>query len=79
MASGNVERCLAGGGFGEGDFVLVEIAERHDARQQRCVHALEKFGARQKASAPRRQIKRGAGKFERIARGREAVDQFAGQ
>ena len=76
---GQRQRCLANGGFGEGDFVLVEIAERDDARQKRCVRALEKFGARQKAGAPGRQIKRGAGKFERIGRGREAFDQFAGQ
>ena len=64
-AGGKVERGFgqfAGGGFGEGDLVLVEIAERDDARQDGGVafELVEEDLARQAAGAPRRQIERGA-------------------
>ena len=59
---------LAGGRFGEGDLVLVDVAERHDARQDRgvAVERVEEHVARQPAGAPRRQIERGARELERI-------------
>ena len=71
-ASGSVERRLgqlAGRGFGEGDLVLVDVADRHDARQDRgvAVERVEEHVARQPAGAPRRQIERGARERERIA------------
>ena len=70
---------LAGGGFGEGDLVFVEIAERDDARQDGGVgfEFVEEHLARQPAGAPGRQIERGAGELKRIARGRKAGDEFA--
>ena len=47
-------------GVGEGDLVLVEIAERDDARQDGGVAGkrVEEHLAREAAGAPRRQIKR---------------------
>ncbi len=64
----------AGRGFGEGDLVLVEVAERDDARQDGGVapEHIEEDVARQPAGAPRRQIERGARERQRIAAGREA-------
>ena len=72
-----VFRQLRGCGFSENDLVLVEIAERDNARQDRGL-LIESCGesiARQLAGPPRRQIERGACKFERIARSRKSFDQ----
>ena len=67
-------RGLAGRGFGEGNLVLVDVADRHDARQDRGVafEHVEENVARQPAGAPRRQIERRRGERQRIAAGLEA-------
>ncbi len=67
-------RDLAGRGLGEGDLVLVDVADRHDARQDRGValEHIEKHLARQPAGAPRRQIDRRGGQRQRIAARLEA-------
>ena len=73
-------REVARGGFGKGDFVFVEIAERDDARQNGGVgfQFVEEDLARQAAGAPGRQIERGLAEFERVVGGRKAGHQFAG-
>ena len=60
---------VAGRGFGKRDLVLVDIADRDDARQDRGVALwrVEKRIAHQPAGAARRQIKRRRRKRERIA------------
>ena len=75
-----IEACsveIAGGGFGEGNLVLVDIADRDDARQDRGVALkhLEKDFARQPAGAPGRQIERRRRERERIAARLEAEAQ----
>ena len=51
---------LAGGGFGKGNLVFVQIAERDDARQDGGVafQLVEEGIAGETAGAPRRQIER---------------------
>ena len=70
---GDGARCC----FGKGDFILVDIADGDDARQNRRIdlQRFEKGVARQPAGAPRRQIKRDGGERERI--GGEAKAQLA--
>ena len=78
--SQRLRRQFAGGGFGEGDLVLVEIADGDDARQDGgvAVEAFQEYLARQPAGTPGRQIERGAGQLERLAAGRKAGHQSAG-
>ncbi len=66
---------------GERDLVLVDVAERDDARQDRGVtlEQIEKAVAHQPAGAPGRQIERRVRERERIAGGGEAFDQPAGR
>jgi hypothetical protein len=72
------ERHLAGRGFGERDLVFIQIAERHDAWQQRRVaEPVEENLARQPSRTPGRQVERGARQFQRIARRRKAGHQLA--
>ena len=67
------------GGVGEHQLVLVDVADRDDARQDRGVGAghVEEDVARQPAGAPRRQIERGGGERQRIAGVGKALDQGA--
>jgi len=67
------------GGFGKADLILVNAAERNDARQDRGLKAelFEEDIAGSAAGALRRQIKSGAGDLQRIARGRIAFHQPA--
>ena len=62
--------------LGEDDFILVEIAKRDDARQDRGLPGDEGI-SRQPAGASGRQIKGRACEFERIIRRRKAWDEFA--
>ena len=73
-----IERARVGG-VGEHQLVLVDVADRHDARQDRGVGAghVEEDVARQPAGAPRRQIERGGGERQRIAGVGKALDQRA--
>ena len=61
---GKFTRC----GFREDDLVLIEIPERDDAGEDRCVtiRRLEKYVARQPARAACRQVQRRARYLERI-------------
>ena len=72
----------AGGGLGECELVLVDIADGDDAREQGGVGGddVEKDLARKPAGAPRRQKERRRRERERIACRRQAqpaVDQSA--
>ena len=73
---GEIERARIGS-VGEHELVLVDVADRHDARQDRGVGAdhVEESVARQPAGAPRRQVKRGGGERQRIAGVGKAFDQ----
>ena len=75
---GEIERARIGG-VGEDELVLVDVADRHDARQDRGVGAghVEESVARQPAGAPRRQVERGGGERQRIAGVGKALDQRA--
>ena len=65
--------------FREAEFVLVDIAERDDARQYRGIRAqyVEKDFARQPPGAPGRQIERRVRKPGRILARLESIDQPA--
>ena len=65
---------VAGRGFGECDFVLVDVADGDDARQDGGVafSRIEKSVAHQPAGAARRQINRRRGQRERIVGNGEA-------
>jgi hypothetical protein len=65
--------------FGEDEFVLVDVAERHDARQDRGVVAgdVEENVAREPAGAAGREIDRGAAERQRIGAVGKAFDQLA--
>jgi hypothetical protein len=67
------------GVFGERQFVLVDIAERDDARQHRCVRLqlLKENFARHPHRAPRRQIERRLGQPRGIRGRRESLDEPA--
>ena len=78
----NVERRHAAelfGAFRKRQFVLVDVAERHDARQDRRVRLqfIEKDFPRQPPGAPCRQIERRAREIERIPPRLESLDQPA--
>jgi hypothetical protein len=70
-------RGVADRGFGERQLILVDIADRHDARQDRgiAVENIEKDFLRQPAGAPRRQIDRCRRQRQRIGAGLEAQAQ----
>ena len=63
-----IRRHAPGRALGERDLVLVDVADRDNARQDRAVAAkpIEKRVAHQPAGAARRQIKRRQGKRQRI-------------
>ena len=73
---------IGGGGagrhVGEDELVLVDVADRHDARQQRRLDPehVEEGIAREPAGPPRRQEDGGRGQGERVG-GRQALDQPA--
>jgi hypothetical protein len=76
----NVERSYAAelfGAFGKRQLVLVDVAERHDARQDRGVglQLIEKDFPRQPPGTPGRQIERGARQIERILARLKPLDQ----
>ena len=78
----NVERRRAAelfGAFGKRQFVLVDVAERDDARQDRGVRLqlVEKDFARQPPGAPGRQIERRSREIQRVAARLESIDQPA--
>ena len=75
---GEIERARVGD-VGEHQLVLVDVADRDDARQDRGVGAggVEEEVARQPAGAPCRQVDRGGGERERIAGIGKALDQGA--
>src|SRR5262249_1651720 len=64
-----VRRYAASGAFGERDLVLVDVADRDYARQDRAVacKAFEKCVAHEPTGASRRQIEGGRGKRQRVA------------
>jgi hypothetical protein len=67
------------GAFGKRQLVLVDVAECHDARQDRRVRLqlIEKDLPRQPSGAAGRQIERGRCEIERIVAGLEPLDQPA--
>src|SRR5690606_39538983 len=69
------------GGLREFDLVLVDVADRNDARQDRGLGAerIEKDAMGEAAGAARRQIEHRRGQRERVARSGKAVNQPAGQ
>ena len=73
-------RDRASGGLGEDDFILVDVADRHDARQQRGVAAerVEEDIAGEPAGAPRRQVERRGRQGQRIGGRRESGHQLVG-
>ena len=77
----NIQRRAAAifGLFRKGEFVLVDIAERHDARQDRRLglQHIEKYLARQPSRAPGRQIERRLCQPFRICTRLESVHQPA--
>ena len=78
----NVERRHAAelfGAFRKRQLVLVDVAERHDARQDRRVRLqlIEKDLPRQPSCAPGRQIERRRCEIERVAARLESLDQPA--
>ena len=78
----NLERRCAGKLFafvGEGELVLVDVAERDDARQHHGVrlHLVEEDLADDAHGAPGRQIERGVRKPRRFLARLESVDQPA--
>ncbi len=78
----NIERlrCAENVGFvGEYQLVLVDVAERDDARQDHRIRLqlVKEQLARQPHRAPRRQIERGVGETRRIAAGFKSFDQPA--
>ena len=74
---GNLQRFGAVRHVGEGEFVLVDVAERHEPRQHGRVglQRFQELRARERASAAGREEQRRVGERERI--GRQAADQPA--
>ena len=71
----DLQRAAAPGrGAGKDQLVLIDVAERHEARQERCLdvkHVQEVDRAQAGRRAARRQVERGARKAERSrSRGR---------